>query len=88
MLVRLDQVPRIARSGEFLVTEIQNATDYLLVLAFGDASSSTAVVAFPLKPFHKVLNKCIHQFVDPLVLVVFGSQDFVHPILRFLRFFL
>ena len=37
---------------------------------------------------HKLLNKCIHEFVHPLVLVGFGSQNFVHPILRFLGFFL
>jgi len=30
----------------------------------------------------------IHEFVNPLILIVLGSQNFVHPILRFLRFFL
>ena len=34
VVVRLDHVARIARSREFLVAEIQNATNYLLVLCF------------------------------------------------------
>jgi hypothetical protein len=34
LLVRFDNIASLARSGGFLVAEIQNAMDYLPVLAF------------------------------------------------------